>query len=202
MMEEPRRALADPRPRRCSLTSCAASAALSRGSARPGTAAAAAPPRPPPPPRAPPPAAPPPPTAAAPAAAAAAAPTAAAAPDPLASAYPAGTSNHRRCCRCRVGGGAKARALEAAGAVAAPPAPAPRAGRCSPELRVGLGDASRTGGALAVCVGVLRYGLVRTAVALLAARLAADLAGAGLRGVRERLGGAPPNPPTPTTDVE
>ena len=73
-----------------------------------------------------------------------------------------------------------------------------------PELRVGLSAMRpRTKAALlAVCVGVLRYGLVRTAVALLAARLAADLAAAGLRGVRERLGGAPPNPPTPTTDVE
>ena len=101
--------------------------------------------------------------------------------------------------------GAKARAPEAAGAVGgAVGGPLRALGDALPELRVGLGAMRpRTKAALlAVCVGVLRYGLVRTAVALLAARLAADLAAAGLRGVRERLGGAPPNPPTPTTDVE
>jgi len=185
----------------------------------PAPAPAPSPPPPPPPrpaarsppaPRAPPPAAPPPPaaTAAAPAAAAAAAPTAAAAPDPLASpAYPAGTSNHTSLLPLlgSVWEGAKARAPEAAGAVGgAVGGPLRALGDALPELRVGLGAMRpRTKAALlAVCVGVLRYGLVRTAVALLAARLAADLAAAGLRGVRERLGGAPPTPPTPTTDVE
>ena len=48
---------------------------------------------------------------------------------------------------------------------------------------------------LALCLGALRYGLVRTALAATAAKLALDLAIELFQAARNRFGGAPPGPP-------